>query len=404
MAWNEPGGSKDKDPWGNRGNDQGPPDLDEVVRKMQDKLGGLFGGKKGKGGGDAGGTGPSGGSVKGTGAIALVALVAWLAYDMAYIIQPAERGVVLRFGQYVDTMQPGLNFRLPQPIESVSRVDVDRNRNVLIGYRSGTEGRSTKSTPVPSEALMLTRDENIVDVRFAIQYNIKSARDYLFNVKNPDLSLREATESAVREAVGKSDMDFVLKEGRSDIVDSVKTLVQNILDNYGTGLMIISVNMQDAQPPEQVQHAFDDAVKAREDQQRLINEAEAYSNDILPKARGGAARQIEEGSAYKEQVVAKAEGEAERFERILAEYKKAPGVTRQRLYLETIEEVLGNTSKVMIDVEGGNNLLYLPLDRLGQEGASLPGVNAPSFEAQTSAAAQRLIQRESESMRSRERR
>ena len=415
MAWNEPGGSKDNDPWGNRGGkDQGPPDLDEVIRNIQKKLNGIFGGK---GKGDGGGDGPTpiragGSGAGGIGALIVLLVVGLAVYDSIHVIQPAERGVVQRFGKYVDVMQPGLNFRFPRPIETVIRVDVDRNRDVLIGYRSGGNGRTTKSATVPGEALMLTRDENIVDVRFAIQYNVKSARDYLFNVKDPDLTLREASESAVREIVGRSDMDFLLKEGRSDVVERVKALTQETLDRYGSGLMVISVNMQDAQPPAEVQHAFDDAVKAREDQQRVINEAEAYSNDILPRARGAAARQIEEADGYKERVVARAEGEAKRFERILTEYLKAPDVTRERIYLETIEEVFGNSTKVMVDVEGGNNLLYLPLDRMMDRGAASPGA-APFTPTQSQLdqaarsavrSAEQLIQRERDSSRARERR
>lgn len=417
MAWNEPGGSKDNDPWGNnnRKDDQGPPDLDDVVRKIQDKLNGLFGGKKGGGSGSGGGSeGPRPGNVGSAGAFGVVGLVVagWLIYDSAHIIQPAEQGVVMRFGEYVDTLQPGLSFRLPRPIEQVLRVDVAQNRDVLIGYRSGGTRTSVKSAAVPGEALMLTRDENIVDVKFAIQYNIKSASDYLFRVRDPDLTLREASESAIREVVGRNDMDFVLKEGRSVIVDDVKVLIQSILDRYETGLMVISVNMQDAQPPEQVQHAFDDAVKAREDQQRVINEAEAYSNDILPKARGGAARQIEEASAYKEQVVAQAEGETSRFLGVLGEYQKAPEVTRQRLYLETMETVLGQSTKVMVDVEGGNNLLYLPLDRMMQGGQPAQSFNPNNFssslqnlESQAGSigrSTQQFIQRDTNSIRSRE--
>jgi len=416
MAWNEPGGSKDNDPWGNKRRDeQGPPDLDEIVRKMQDKLNGMFGGKKrgNSGGGD--GSGPGKGSAVGMGLVLLLAVGAWLVYDMANIIQPAEQGVVMRFGKYVATLQPGLSFRWPRPIEQVVRVDVAQNRDVLIGYRSGAGRTSTKSATVPSEALMLTRDENIVDVRFAIQYNIKSSSEYLFNVRDPDLTLREAAESAIREVVGKSDMDFVLKEGRSEIVSGVQNLIQEILDKYKSGLMVISVNMQDAQPPEQVQHAFDDAVKAREDQQRLINESQAYSNDILPRARGAAARQIEEASGYKEQVVAQAEGEAARFESILTEYKRAPKVTRQRIYLETMEDVLSKSSKVMVDVDGSNNLLYLPLDRMMQapdptsknqkqsSNTSSSGLEEAAGAA-ARAAAQQLIQQQRgrESLRSRE--
>lgn len=406
MAWNEPGGSKDNDPWGNknRNNDQGPPDLDEVVRKVQDKLNSLFGGKKSGGGSDDGGEGggPQLGKTGSAGIFGVVGLlvVGWAIYSSAHIIQPAEQGVVMRFGQYVATLQPGLSFRFPSPIENVLRVDVAQNRDVLIGYRSGGTRTSVKSATVPSEALMLTRDENIVDVKFAIQYNIKSSSDYLFRVRDPDQTLREAAESAIREVVGNSDMDFVLKEGRSDIVNDVKILIQEIIDRYETGLMIISVNMQDAQPPEQVQHAFDDAVKAREDQQRLINEAEAYANDILPKARGGAARQIEEASAYKEQVVAQAEGETARFEGVLTEYLKAPEVTRQRLYLDTMETVLSRTTKVMVDVEGGNNLLYLPLDRMMQQGAQT--MNSGNFNSSMNQSQVNSVNRSSQPFTSRD--
>ena len=415
MAWNEPGGSKDQDPWGNRNKDQqSPPDLDKVIKDIQEKLGGLFGGKGGKGdGGDQGGSLPSGpgkGAAAGMGILILLVIAGIVIANMIYIIQPAERGVVLRFGKYVDTIEPGLNFRLPWPIETVQRVNVDQIRNVEIGYRSGG-GRSTQTTAAPSEALMLTRDENIIDVQFAIQYMVKSAKDYLYSVRDPDLTLREATESAVREVVGKSNMDFVLTEGRSDIVARVQSLIQKILDRYNTGLTVTSVNMQNAQPPEQVQHAFDDAVKAREDEQRVINEAEAYANDVLPKARGAAARLIEEGNAYKEQIVARAEGESQRFEQILTEYEKAPEVTRQRLYLETIEGVLEKSSKVMVDVEGGNNLLYLPLDKIMQQ-QTVPVVpqtmggasSALDIRSAAGSPTRDFIQQERDSLRSRERR
>lgn len=370
MAWNEPGGSKDNDPWGNRSKKSGPPDLDEVVRNMRRKLEGLFGGKGKKPGDTGGGRSPVAGGSAGIGGIVLLLVGLWLVYDMIHIIQPAERGVALRFGQYVATLDPGLSIRMPRPFERVERVDVDKNRSIEIGYRSGEGG---KGAPMLSESLMLTRDENIIDAQFAIQYRIKSAKDYLFNVKDPDQTLREATESAVREIVGQSKMDFVLTEGRGDVVARIQSLTQNVLDRYETGLLVTSVNMKDAQPPDEVQHAFDDAVKAREDEQRQINEAEAYSNDVLPKARGAAARLIEEAQAYKSEVIAKAEGEAARFDRIVNEYKKAPRVTRERIYLETLEQVLSNSSKVMVDVKGGNNMIYLPLDRMMDQS----GVMAP---------------------------
>jgi len=365
MAWNEPGGSKDKDPWGG-GNkkDQGPPDLDEVVKKFQDQVSKIFGGKGSKrDGGDSEGssTGGSGGAI-GIGVILGGALFLW-GLTGIYIVDEGKRGVELRFGQYSETTQPGPHWHIPSPIDSVEIVDVSQIRNVEIGYRSGAGAESSKRT-VLNEAMMLTQDENIVDVNFAVQYRIKEARDYLFNMRSPDETLREATESAVREIVGKSKMDFVLTEGRSEMVQSAEVLIQEILDRYGSGLQVTSVNMQDAQPPEQVQAAFSDAVKAREDEQRLKNEAEAYSNDVLPKARGAGARMFEEATAYKSKVVAEAEGQTSRFLQVLAEYKKAPVVTRERLYIDAMETVLNNSSKVMIDVEGSGNLLYLPLDRM----------------------------------------
>ncbi|MFQ5469603.1 MAG: FtsH protease activity modulator HflK [Gammaproteobacteria bacterium] len=371
MAWNEPGGSKDQDPWGSPNKDQGPPDLDDVVRGIQDKVKGIFGGK-------GGGTGPgsSGPGSKGLLAIIVIVLLVWSASGL-YIVDEGKRGVVLRFGKYLSTSQAGLHWRIPYPVDTVQIVDVAQIRNVEIGYRSvgGTgAGEQISSRSVPQEALMLTQDENIIDINFAIQYKVKDARDYLFNVKNPDLTLHQATESAVREIIGKSQMDFVLTEGRSEIVSRAEMLIQEILDNYESGLLVTSVNMQDAQPPEQVQAAFSDAVKAREDEARLKNEAEAYAKDIVPKARGAAARMLEESVAYKEQVVAQAEGEADRFSKVLAEYEKAPEVTRERLYLDALEKVMSNTSKVMLDVDGGGNMLLLPLDRImqGATGNSFP--------------------------------
>ncbi|MDQ2696541.1 MAG: FtsH protease activity modulator HflK [Pseudomonadota bacterium] len=359
MAWNEPGGNN-RDPWGGGGRDQGPPDLDEVIRKLSDRLGGLFGRRSG-GSGSGGGGGPLRAGSAGFGVIAGIILIGWLLTGI-YIVDEGKRGVVLRFGRYVDTTMPGPHWRLPFPFETHQIVDVERRRFEELGYRSsGTQG---SVRPVPREALMLSQDENIVDVRISVQYQIKDPRDYSFNVLDPDLTLRQAVESAVREVVGKSSMDFVLTEGRAEIVAQVKDLSQRILDQYGTGLQVTNVNLQDAQPPEEVQDAFADAIKAREDEQRLKNEAEAYSNEILPRARGQAARRLEEAAAYRDQVIAKAEGEASRFEQLLAEYEKAPAVTRERLYLESLEEILGRSSKVLVDVTGGNNLFYLPLDRL----------------------------------------
>ncbi len=400
MAWNEPGGPKDKDPWGGQGGEQGPPDLDEVVRKLQDKLGGIFGGRRG---GAQGGGGAGKGPMTGIGALVGLAVVIW-GLTGFYIIDEGNRGVVLRFGKYQTTTQAGLHWHIPYPVESVEVVNVEGIRNVEIGYRSGGGGQSVKK--VPREALMLTQDENIIDIQLAVQYKIKNAKDYLFNLRDPDLTLHEATESAIREVIGKSTMDFVLTEGRSEIVARTEELTQKILDRYKSGLLITSVNMQDAQPPEEVQDAFNDAIKAREDEQRLKNEAEAYSNDVLPKARGKAARMLEEASAYKGKVVAQAEGEASRFTQLLAEYKKAPDVTRQRLYLDTLEEVLNKSSKVLLDVENGNNLLFLPLDRLMQSGVRELPVRPPllpnALTERRGSAPSTTKQRSRRSLRSRE--
>lgn len=342
MAWNEPGGNGDKDPWGNRGN-QGPPDLDEVFKNFQKKFGSLFGGKGGRGGGRGTGTG-SGGTI-GIGIVVAIILLFWMATGF-YKIEEAERGIILRFGKHVDTTQSGLHWHWPTPIESVTKVDI------------------TKVHPVPLRATMLTQDENIVDIEGTIQYQVADATSYLFNVRTPEISLSQAAESALRESIGTSKMDFVITEGRGQIAFQVETLLQEIMDSYGTGLKVIKVNILDAKPPEAVKDAFDDVTQAREDEVRLINEAEAYRNEVLPKARGAAARLREEADAYSQEVIARAEGEADRFSQLLGAYQKAPDVTRDRLYLDMMESVLGNSSKVLVDIEGNNNLLYLPLDKL----------------------------------------
>lgn len=369
MAWNEPGGSGGKDPWGNRKNPQGPPDLDEILKKIQAKLSGLFGG--GRGGSGGGGNFQGGWKL-----IILVSIALGAIWGLSgfYIVEEGRLGVVLQFGKFHKITQSGLNW-YPRFIQSKEVVNVSQVRSVNLGL-------------VSDEAIMLTEDENIVDIKFTVQYKVKDPKDFLYNVNDPDGTLRQATESAVREIVGRNGMDFVITEGRLELAAQAEQLLQQILDNYKTGIHISEFNLQDAQAPEQVQHAFDDAVKAREDEDRLKKEAEAYSNDIIPRARGKSARMIQDATAYRAQVVANSEGESKRFLKVLKEYERAPKVTRQRLYLETMETVLGKSNKVIVDVKQGNSLIYLPLDRIiSRQGSidplleSLPDTSNPSSES-----------------------
>lgn len=334
MAWNEPGG---RDPWGGQNrNTGGPPDLDEILKKLRQRLPGW---------------GPGGGknaSPAGLGLALVGVIVLWLLSGF-YIIDPAERGVVLRFGQLARITTEGPRWHLPYPLERVEKINVD-------SIRTSTH-----------KGLMLTRDENIVNVEVAVQYRVGNAEHFLFNVREPESTLRDATISAVREVVGTSTMDFVLGEGRSEVAARTQALLQKTLNTYGTGLTVTSVNLQDAQPPEQVQSAFEDAIKAREDKQRIINEAYAYANAIVPAARGAVARQLEEAQGYRERRVAEAQGEADRFLGLAGEYRQAPDVTSRRLYLETMEQVLRANPKVMVDAGNGNNVMYLPLDKWMKE-------------------------------------
>lgn len=351
MAWNEPGNSNDKDPWGNRGND-GPPDLDDVINDIKRKLGGLFGGSS-SGDNDSSG----GGSSMVLGLIVLVAFIVWLISGV-YIVQPAERGVEMRFGAYTETTNPGPHWHMPYPIERVEKVDVARVRTVNIGF--GQTGGS-----VSSEALMLTKDENIIELKVEVQFHVESAADYLFNVVNPDLTLRQMTESAVREIVGKTTMDDVFKTGRAAMATKTEIALQKLLVGYGTGLVVTNFNMPDIQPPPQVQEAFADVVKADADKESQILEARAYAKDVVPRARGKATRIVQEAEAYKNQVIAKARGESSRFSQVLTEYEKAPTITKERLYLDTMEHVYSRSQKVLVDVsKDSNNVLYLPLDRM----------------------------------------
>lgn len=351
MAWNDPDGNE-RDPWGGRRKDQGPPDLDEVVRKMQEKLSGLFGGKQRP---------PSArDNAFVWGAIGVVA-VCLLAWEMVYRIDPAERGMVLRFGKYVSVLQPGPHIRFPRPIEEVRKINVERIETLT------------------ADTTMLTGDENIVDVEVAVQYRIKDPEAYLFRIADPEVSVQRVTESAIRDVIGERTLDFVITEGRAEIATQAQTLIQQTLDNYDSGVIITSVNMQPAKPPEEVKASFDDAIKAREDKERKVNEGEAYRNEVVERAAGEGARIRLDAEAYKERVIAQAEGETKRFSQVLTEYDKAPAVTRNRLYLEAMEEVLSSSSKVLMDTKNGSNLTYLPLDRMmGNRGA---GSNAETTEA-----------------------
>ena len=363
MAWNEPGGSGNRDPWGRRA-DAGPPDLDELFRNLRKRFGG------GSGSGNNSGNGPPPAL---WGGLAGLLVVLWLASGF-YVVREGERGVVLRFGQFASTSTPGLRWHLPYPVERVLRVNIGEIRTAEVGYRS--QARSRVEADVTQESQMLTADENIVDVKLAVQYRVKDAADYVFKVRDPDLTVQQVAESAIREVVGKSRMEFILTEGRDAVAQQVAQLLQATLDRYQTGIEVTSVNMQDAQPPEPVQAAFFDAVKAREDEQRLINEAQAYRNEVIPRARGEVARIVADAEAYQGQIIARAEGDTARFSQIAQQYRAAPTVTRQRLYLETMEQVLSRTPKVLMSGDG-SKVTLLPLDRLLSSGTTEPAATTP---------------------------
>ncbi len=354
--------------WGKRGSG-GPPDLDEIWRNVNRRINDLFGRRAG-GGDDGPGAGGGGGRpnlpLPGIGMLVALVVVVWLASGF-YIVDEGRRGVVTRFGKYTETTQPGARWHLPFPIEERELVDFSQVRTVEVGYRN------TPKNKKENEALMLTDDENIIEIQFAVQYNLKSAEAYLFNVRKPDLIVQFIAQTAMGEVVGKAKMDFVLYEGREQIAKSAEKLMQEMLDRYETGVYVQKVTLQSVQPPDKVQAAFDDAVKAGQDRERFRNEGQAYANDVVPRARGAAARLIEEANGYQAEVVQRADGDASRFRQILVEYAKAPGVTRERLYLDMMQTVIGNSSKVLIDQKAGSNsLLYLPLDKLIQQSAS-PG-------------------------------
>ncbi|CAI3809956.1 Modulator of FtsH protease HflK [Pseudomonas sp. MM221] len=391
MAWNEPGGnSNNQDPWGGRrggggggGDKKGPPDLDEAFRKLQDSLNGMFGGNKKRGGGDRN-VGKGGGlGLLGIGLAVLAAI--WL-YSAVYVVDEQEQAVVLRFGKYHETVGPGLNIYFP-PIDRKYMENVTRERAYT------------------KQGQMLTEDENIVEVPLTVQYKISNLQDFVLNVDQPEVSLQHATDSALRHVVGSTSMDQVLTEGREQMAVDIRERLQRFLDNYRTGITVTQVNVQSAAAPREVQEAFDDVIRAREDEQRARNQAESYANGVVPEARGQAQRIIEDANGYRDEVIARAKGEADRFTKLVAEYHKAPDVTRQRLYLETMQEVYSNSSKVMVATKDGqNNLLYLPLDKMveGSRNPSAPTTSvSPSVNDAAARAAQDL-QQQQQPLRTRE--
>lgn len=352
MAWNEPGnsGDKDKDPWGKQRGEQGPPDLDEIVRNLQNKVTSIFGKRGGGGAGGAGrgrgGQGGMGGIISIVGILVVVALV----YSSVYILNERQNGVVLRFGEYVATIQPGLNVRFPYPIETVEIIDVQAVRAFSVGQSD--------------DALMLTKDKNIVDIEYVVQYRVGDAKKFALNTRNPLASLENVAHSSVRELIGRNNMEYVQTQGRAEFAQRAKDRIQEVLERYDTGLILSSFEMQKAQAPRTVIPAYEEVNAAQQEKEAEINKAEAFANTIIPKAEGEANRLREQAEQYRETIIARAGGDAQRFSQLLTQYEKAPRVTRERLYLETMQDIVGRSKKVIIDVEKGNSLLYLPLDQI----------------------------------------
>jgi membrane protease subunit HflK len=360
--------------WGKRGNQSGgPPDLDEIWRNVNRRMNELFGRKREPQEGGDGGRPRASLPLGGAGMLVALIVVIWLASGF-YIVDEGRRGVVTRFGKYTETTQPGPRWHLPFPVEAVELVEFSQVKTIEIGYRN------TPKNKIDKEAVMLTDDENIIDIQFAVQYNLKSAEDYVFNNRRPDQIVAYVAESAIREVVGKSKMDFALYEGREQIAKQTEQLMQQNLDRYRTGVFVQKVTLQNVQPPDKVQAAFDDAVKAGQDRERLKNEGQAYANDVVARARGPAARVLEEANGYRTEVEQRAQGDAGRFNSILVEYQKAPAVTRDRLYLDMMQTVLGNSSKVLVDQKNGS-LLYLPLDKLIQQSSPPASITTPESTA-----------------------
>ena len=371
-------GSQDNNDQDSRQNSRkptdGPPDLDQLWRDFNQRLNKLFGGQGGgRDGGEGGGSSDGHGAGISAGVVAVVIGFLWLVSGF-FIVQEGQTGVVMTFGKFSHSTQPGFNWRWPYPIQAHEVVNLSQVRTVEIGYRSNVRNKLAR------ESLMLTDDENIIDIQFAVQYRLKDASQWVFNLRDQEETVKEVAETAIREIVGKSKMDFVLYEGREKVAFDTSALMQHILDRYKIGVLVTNVTMQAVQPPEQVQASFDDAVKAGQDRERQKNEGQAYANDVVPKARGAASRLMQESEGYKSRVVANAEGEASRFSKILTEYQKAPGVTRDRMYIEAMQQIFSSTTKVMVDTKSSNSMIYLPLDKLIAQTAaeSAAGVHAPA--------------------------
>jgi membrane protease subunit HflK len=363
MAWNESGNGKN--PW-DRGRNEGPPDLDKIVREWQRRLNAFLRGGRGDSRQSEGGGGQAGGPAATI--LTVIAVIIWLGSGF-YTVDEAARGVVTRFGKYLETTDPGVQWHLPWPIERVETVNI----NEVVPFKQQTR--------------MLTADENIIVVDLVVQYRRADPVNYLFNVRDPEATLQDVTESAIREVVGKSKLDFVLLEGRTEIAAVTEKLIQQTLDEYQTGMLVTKVNLQDANFPSQVEAAVQDAIKAREDRERLSFEAQAYANDVLPRARGEAVRRQQDSEGYRARVVADAQGEASRFSQLLAEYKRAPEVTRQRLYLDAMEDVYASSNKVLIDSSPGNNLIYLPVDKILEQRVPSPAAASQPNRAPAASAA-----------------
>ena len=397
MSLNDPnwGRGGNRGPQGPGGGNQGPPDLDELWRNFNRRLGELFR-RRGRGA-DEPPRGPSGrGLGGGAGALALLVIAVWLASGF-YIVVEGQRGVVLTFGKFAKETSAGLNWRLPWPIQSHEIVNMSQVRTLEVGYRNNVR------TKVLKESLMLTDDENIIDLQFAVQYVVKDAQAYTFNVRRPDESAMQIAETAMREVIGKNRMDAILYETQVDVANKARDLMQAIHDRYNTGIQISTVTIQNAQPPEQVQAAFDDAVKAGQDRERQKNEGQAYANDVIPRARGTASRLQQESEGYKQRVIANAEGDASRFRQVLTEYAKAPQVTRERIYIDTMREILSSTSKIMMDYRGSGNLLMLPLEKLMQQAGSATPTEAQASQRPSEPPPAEASPRSRESLRNRER-